>query len=284
MSHYHHLFTRAATGAAVIAVAFLVVWLDPMRGTPASAVDIWFFDIGQGDAALIQTGSTQILIDGGPTGKLVEKIGRVVPFWDQYIEYTFMSHPHADHYVGFLPLAEHYDLGEVYVAPQEYASQTYQVFVDTHEERVLMAGDELELASNITARILSPHHEDLRSYEDPNDGSVIMLLDMYGTKILFTGDAGIEQEKEILAELGDIDVLKVGHHGSYTSTSRELLEVTQPEEAVMSLGFENEYNHPHAVILNRLQEFGARIWRTDQDGDVRVRITPEKYTIHNFWL
>lgn len=284
MRHFEHLLKRAATTLGVVLLACAVVWLDPVRGTQQQAVDIWFFDIGQGDSALIQSGKTQILIDGGPNTSLTGKLGRVMPFWDHTIEYTFVSHPHEDHFVGLLPLKNHYNLLQTFAAPQVYASQSWQVFTDRYRPAIAAAGDEFELAPNIHAQVLAPAHRNPQQYEDPNDGSLIILFTIYDKKILFTGDAGVEQEKAILDVIGDIDVLKAGHHGSYTSTSRELLESSTPEYAIISCGLENSYGHPHESTLNRLKEFGVDTWRTDLEGDIRLRISPPGYTVESYEL
>lgn len=284
MFEFRNIFQRATVVAILIGMTFLVTWVDPVRGGNANTVDVWFFDIGQGDAVLIQSGSTQIMIDGGPTGSLTEKVGRVMPFWDNVIEYTFVSHPHEDHFIGFLPLAQHYDMDHIYVAPQIYASQSWQVFLDTHDEEVLMAGDEIHISEDISVQVIWPEHRDVRTYEDANDGSLVLIVNIQGKKILFTGDAGVEQEKEFLEMVGDVDVLKVGHHGSYTSTSPALLDVIDAEQAIISCGQDNSYGHPNAVVVNRLNEANIETWRTDQDGDIRMQIRQGIYHISSFSL
>jgi competence protein ComEC len=284
MSIARHVSQRSLAILFATVLAFIVVVLDPLRGTSANQVDVWFFDIGQGDAALIQSGSTQIIIDGGPTGTLVEKVGRVMPFWDSTIEYTFVSHPHEDHFIGLLSLGKHYNMEQVFVAPQMYGSQSWQVFIDSHEEKVFSSGAEFQITPEITAQVIWPEDSEVKEYEDPNDGSLVILFTIYGKKVLFTGDAGVDQEAEYIKDLGDIDILKVGHHGSYTSTSRALLETAQPEDAIISCGADNDYGHPHNVTLNRLEEFGITTWRTDLQGDIRARIDESGYEMGTFAL
>jgi competence protein ComEC len=104
--------------------------------------------------------------------------------------------------------------------------------------------------------------------EDPNEASVVILLTFGETTLLLTGDATADIEGEIANAVGDIDVLKVGHHGSMTSSSYAFLETTTPEIGVISVGAENTYGHPHPAILKRLAERNIRVLRTDQDGDI----------------
>lgn len=283
MSYGSHFAKRVLALAALALIAFTVSWLDPLRGTAAHTVDIWFFDIGQGDATLIQSGSTQILIDGGPSGVVIEKLGRVMPFWDQTIEYVFLTHPHADHVTGLVALSEYYDFGEVYTSAQEYDSQVYQVFLDTFDPRFLQSGDLISPSGAISLSVLWPDHVDSRRYDDPNAGSVVLLASIYDTDILLPADAGVDEEGRFISSVSDIDILKVGHHGSYTSTSRALLETSSPEHGIISAGEQNRFGHPHEVVLSRLAEFGVRVWRTDYS-DIRARIKESSYILEGFLL
>ncbi len=108
-----------------------------------------------------------------------------------------------------------------------------------------------------------------------------LLFRAHGTSVLLTGDIGVDEERTMINEelLSDIDVLQVPHHGGNTSTSQALLEVTKPEVAIISVGQNNDYGHPHMDVLERIVSFGATVWRTDVHGDVRIKITENGYRV-----
>lgn len=271
----------------MLAAAFAVAALDPLRHAGNNTVDVWFFDIGQGDGLMIREGNTEIVIDGGPDSTMVEKVSRVLPFWDRRLEYVINTHPHADHVNGLLALSDYYTIGQVFTAPQLYNTHQYQDFLAKVDEVDITGPRHLQITPDITLDFLAPNPKNPeRQYlPDPNTGSIIVLLTTPEGKVLFTGDADMAEEKSILSQLPDIDILKVGHHGSRTATSRDLLEKSQPEVAVISCGLNNDYHHPAPETVSRLKEFGADIWQTDIDGDIRLRFEPGKpYFMRNFSL
>ena len=253
-------------------------------------LEVWVFDVGQGDAIFINAPEMQILIDGGGSSVILEKLTAVMPFWDRSIDLVVNTHPHADHYVGLISVLERYDVDEVWTTGLESRSEAFHYFKDlTESESSVFKGEveddySFDLGSGVMLEVIWPGDAlDGQYFEDPNDASITTLLTYGDTTILLTGDIGVDQEVEILTDLEHVDVLKVGHHGSRTSTSVDLLKAITPDYAIISLG-ENSYGHPHEVVLDRLNAFGSIILRTDLDGDVRIATSGEEPSLAIFDL
>lgn len=243
-------------------------------------VSIWVFDVGQGDSIFVDA-NVQVLIDGGPTDTVIEKLSIVMPFWDRSIDLIVNTHPHADHLTGLISVLRRYQIGEVWVSGQEYETSFSDAFNDSIDALSVMmtAGHSIELDQNVVIKVVWPitNLEGIH-LDDPNDGSIVLLIECFETRILLTGDIGIEEELLIMDQIGDIDVLKVAHQGSATSSHIEFLEVTRPEVAIISVG-ENDYGHPHESVLNRFDQIGTQVYRTDLHGDVRIVCSEYGYEI-----
>lgn len=262
-------------GLIISALSYMVT----SRPFFSDTVSVWVFDIGQGDAILIDTGKEQVLIDGGPSHAILEKLEATIPVWDRTIEYMINTHPHADHINGLVYALDYYTVGEFYSDGQPYYTDSYEEFSPSVP---LVTGTTIELSNETVLEVLWPTATPNETLEDPNDSSVTILLTSHGSTMLLTGDIGIEQENEL--ELQDIDILKVAHHGGKTSTGESFLEATTPEIALISLGKDNDYGHPNPGVLNRLQRVNAEIFRTDLDGDIRIQFTPLGYALKFFSL
>lgn len=235
---------------------------------------VWFFDIGQGDAIFIETPTgEQILVDGGPDAGVLAKLGSVMAPWDKTIDAIVLTHPHADHVAGLVPVLERYDVVAIYDSGAMNRTGTMETFnEDAADERTVYhhvdETDRFAFGDVILDVVAPTSTREGTVPEDPNEASVVILLTFGETTLLLTGDATADIEGEIANAVGDIDVLKVGHHGSMTSSSYAFLETTTPEIGVISVGAENTYGHPHPAILKRLAERNIRVLRTDQDGDI----------------
>ncbi len=244
---------------------------------------VHFFDIGQGDAALIQLPQQyDILIDGGPDKTLMHKLGDALPFFNRTIEVVVLSHPHADHVTGLIEVFKRYNIGSVYFTDIAYKSPVYAYFreqlrvhhiptyiiTQPHEEIVPLEGTQAHISFLYPLTNLQG-----RTMRDINSSSLVVKVVYGDTEFLFTGDSGMKEEDELLAAqvLSEVSVLKVGHHGSDRSTGEVFLRSIQPEYAVISVGTDNRYGHPHNTVLERLQHFDNTILRTDEQGDVVFR-------------
>ena len=248
----------------------------------ANAVKVNFYDIGQGDGMMIEAGNNvQIIIDGGATDKMVEKIGQDLPFYDRRIELVIMTHPDKDHLGGLVDVIRYYQVGQVLATGIKCETAICREWDKIIEEKnvpvkIVRAGQVINLGGGAYLAIFSPR-ENLsgQKFKDDNSTSVVAKLISGGRSALFTGDIGFKVENKLM-ESGvnlDSDILKISHHGSKYATSSKFLEAVSPETAVISAGKNNSYNHPAEELLSRISDCGAAIKRTDLDGDVRMELT-----------
>lgn len=239
-------------------------------------------NVGQGDAIFIRTpNQADILIDGGPDKKVLECLSRHMPFWDRSLDVVILTHPHADHVTGLVDVVERYRVKAFYSERVEAETQIYKLFRLKLAEEKLSAKDlysptAFKEKSGLKLNTLWPTTEAIQKTDqnntnlDLNGLSVIQLLEYGKFKALLTGDAGVVVEDLIAQEAGDVNVLKVPHHGSKTGMSNYFLSIIKPELAVISLGAKNKYNHPARLSLDLLKEYKAKILRTDLNGEIEI--------------
>ena len=278
-------FLWSVTIALVLALGGLThagwrIWQEsaPTRAAAAPNYTVDVFDIGQGDAIFIEEADgTQILVDGGPNDLILSRLGSVMRPWDRHIDYIVATHPHADHITGLIHVLERYDVSHVVLSDIAYDSMVYDYFldmVDLEGARILRPS-ETDRLTDMTDILYPSAEVPLVDDDNVNEASIILEVFDGNTRALLTGDAGEPVEEALLAAgaLQDIDVLKLGHHGSKDSSTRAFLAVTQPEHVVISVGEENDYHHPHLSVLSRLNAIGTEIFRTDLQGTIRVEST-----------
>ncbi len=248
------------------------------RAETEDSLEVIFFDIGQGDSILIKTPSHHtILIDGGPDTSVVSKLGNYLPFYQQKIDLIILTHAHEDHLAGLIGVVNKYEVDQVIYSDVEYSSSSYaewQSIIDIKDLMVIepIVGQEY-IFDEVVLKILYPFEEFEITLEDLNDTSVISRLTYQDTSFLFTGDASVNVEEELLAnEISiDSDVLKVGHHGSKYSSSFDFLEAVSPKYAVIQSGEGNKFGHPHKLTLNKINGLGVEILRNDEMGDIILK-------------
>lgn len=257
-----------------LAAAVVLAWLG-LRGLPDGRLHVWFLDVGQGDAILIEApDGRQILVDGGPSpAALGDELGAVLPFWDRSLDLLVLTHPDADHLTGLLPLFERYRIGGVVhsLGASGAAAGTWQYLLDQHGIVPYAAarGARLEVGP-VLLTVLNPAAGAGIAGGDNNDASVVLRLDYGPTSILLTGDAEEAAETAMMAA-GlplDADILKVGHHGSGGGTSAAFLARVKPQLAIIPVGADNRFGHPAPDLLDRLASM--TVLRTDQRGRIEV--------------
>jgi len=281
---------RPRTGIA--AVGALLVALT-IASRPDGRLHLVVLDIGQGDAILVTAPSgATMLIDGGPDQDLLlRRLGERLPWWQRHIDVMILTHPHEDHVAGLVAALERYDVGLVLDTGREYPNPTYPRFLQLarHEPggrlELARSGMRLRLDAATTFTLLYPTAADVDEplpESDINNASVVGLLSFDRFRALLTGDAHIPIE-ELLAQRGmltPVDVLKVGHHGSRSSTGAGLLVATRPRVAIISCGIGNPFGHPHQVTLDHLRAVrGLRLHRTDLEGSVEVVSDGTRYQV-----
>lgn len=257
-------------------VSNLFVWLAVSLREEREDLRVYFIDVGQGDAILIESPTRgRVLIDGGRNRQVVSELGRILPFGDKRIDVVIATHPDSDHIGGLPEVVRRYKIGLIMEAGVESENE----IDDELEKRALdkkipmilvKRGHVVNFGDGATLTILFPDRD--VSEWDTNDASVIARLDYGESSFLFTGDAGIQTENILIdldEEILDTDVLKAGHHGSRTSTSLTFAEAVTPEYTVISAGKDNSYGHPHKEVLNILEMVDSKIKNTAQSGTIK---------------
>lgn len=230
-----------------------------------------FFDIGQGDAILLQQGRNQILIDGGRSGKtLLAKLGRYVPFWDHTIETVIETHPDSDHIGGLAELFGTYRVDTLMTTSAGSDSDAWiylRKTIDLHPPaRRLLEKRGMTFSFPGGGRLEILYPEDGGTVpKATNDGSIVTRFSFGSSSVLMAGD--LPREESFLPDIPETEILKLSHHGSKYSSSAAFLDLVRPKEVVVSVG-KNPYGHPNGDVLGRLAERGIAIRRTDVSGDI----------------
>jgi len=264
----------------VVLVVILVNAHEPHR------LQIYFFDIGQGDSILIRTPDRHtILVDGGPNQKVVEKISSVLPWYDKTIDLMVLTHPHADHVNGLTAVLARYRVLRVVFTDVAYNSSVYQAWRDavTVERSEVTIADHLGdiyVGGNVSINVLYPGQSlSGKIVSNLNNSSIVFNLSYGDFNALLMGDQEREEDFADLGLIRPVDVLKVGHHGSRNGSDPVFLSAVRPELAVISDGVHNRYGHPHYETLKNLELINARVLRTDIDGDVIIESDGERWWV-----
>ena len=234
---------------------------------------VHYIDVGQGDSILIQVNNKNLLIDAGPKSDKKKLLNYLSNLNLDKLDYVIATHPHEDHIGNMADVIDDYNVLAFYAPKVQSTTKTFEQMVESLKSKnlkinVIKKGtDSINLGENTKVTIFSPTKD---YYEDLNNYSPVIKIEYGKTSFLFTGDAQKEVEKEILANNEDIsaDILKVGHHGSSTSTTKDFLNKVNPSIGVISLGKDNTYNHPNDGTVKRLKENKVTIYRTDKNGTV----------------
>ena len=252
----------------------------------SDTVSVHYIDVGQGDSIFINSESGNMLIDCGEAGETEKVIKYISDMGITKLDYVIGTHAHSDHMGGMYKIVNAFEIGE-FIIPHIDDSDTpttqyFSKFLDSIKERKVkltesQTGRIISLGS-AKCRFIAPVSED---YSNMNNYSVGIIMNHGNNSFIFTGDAETLAEKEMIDsnELQDIDVYKVGHHGSDTSSSPEFLEVIKPDYAVISCGEGNSYGHPCDITLEKLTEYTDKIYRTDLSGTIVFRSDGNNYDI-----
>ncbi|MDD5251707.1 MAG: MBL fold metallo-hydrolase [Patescibacteria group bacterium] len=293
---------RVSATLAIVVVPLIAAW---WLAADVRNVNIDFLNVGQGDAVLVRHGATEILIDAGPDHSVLVGLGQAMPFFDRTIETIIITHPHADHFEGLTAVIERYRVKRLVFGPGVSRPARYDEIIETARQTGTqivssLVGDQIDLGGGARFTVLWPTDDSTaKSEAGQDDGSVenqsandqslvwrlavpCSWLDQNGDDcgaVLFMGDAGFAVENELIAsaERGEMDItaqlLKIGHHGSTYATSGAFLAAVKPAVAAISVG-KNNFGHPSPLTLRRLAYASVNVFRTDQDGRLRVVFSP----------
>lgn len=248
---------------------------------PEYIYEIHFIDVGQGDAIFVVTPGKTLLVDAGwPNTGVVEYLEELDV---EKIDIVIGTHPHADHIGGLINVFHTFDVDEVIDPAVVHTTATFNTYMSTIAFydipfTVGRRGITRELSENAHMVLLHPVDPDPQHL---NNSSVVARVTLGEITLLLTGDAERDAETEMLevSELLSADILKVGHHGSWTSSNEGFLEAVQPKVSVIMCGIDNDYGHPHDVALQRLKATGTEIFRTDLHGHVLILSDGVSYSI-----
>lgn len=268
----HNPAAAAAAGLLFVTVFLYYVLLAE---APDDRLRVHYLAVGQGDAVLVEAPSgAQMLLDGGRGEGTLQALDEVMPFWDRSLDVVVATHPDQDHIGGLVEVLRRYRVDILLRSGAETDSGLDEALLKAAESeglevRELRAGDSLRLSPAVSFDVLFPPIDPAEM--EPNEASIVGRLVYGDTAFLFTGDAPKTVERFLAGRYSEnleSQVLKVGHHGSDTSSGLPLLGYSQAEFAVISAGLDNSYGHPHREVLERLELFGMEILETAEAGTV----------------
>lgn len=239
----------------------VVLWSVAIRENHRGLLKIVFLNVGQGDSIFIESPTgIQVLIDGGANKVLMKEISKILPWYDRHIDMILITHPDKDHFEGFLSLLEKYKLDVAMDSNVESKNDSYNFLLDKLKNKNIpkinaRKGEVIDLGGGAYLQIIFPDRD--VSGVETNTASIVAKL-IYGeTSVLLTGDSPTTIEDYLISadsEVLDSDILKLGHHGSRTSTSERFLSAVSPDYAIISAGKDNSYGHPHREVLEILEK------------------------------
>lgn len=267
----------------IIAVSSGLGYKEQYGENDYDGIIVRYVDVGQGDCEIVQLpDGRNIMIDGGPNSSQ----GRLVTILRTYgidkIDYLIATHPHEDHIGGLDMVVKYFDIGNVYMPKVASNSDSFLSLANEIKAKSITvneakAGVRFIDEEEITAEFLSPVSD---TYDNTNNYSAVVKITYRGAKFLFTGDAEVLVEEELLESGADLksDVLKLGHHGSITSSSAAFLRAVNPKFIVIEVGEDNSYGHPHKEVLERIE--GISTYRTDMNGNISFKTDGNKVDIY----
>lgn len=273
----------------LIAGSLSVTSCQATGGSSRGKLAIFLIDVGQGDGMLIQTpGGKNIVVDAGVEATTVTKFLQARKV--KQVDYFIVTHPHADHVGGATYLLEHIPVKAVYDSGKEHTTSLYESFLTKTLELVkagkttytkARAGQNLQVEDGLTLNFLHPTDEPAPPPDDINNSSIVFKLTYKAFAMLFTGDAETWAEEQMLARHADLkaQVLKVGHHGSKSSTTEPFLDAVKPEVAVLQAGVGNSYGHPHGVTLEKFNQRTIKVYATNFAGPITIYSDGKTYRV-----
>ena len=255
---------------AITALVWYAVFSEEREG-----LLVGFLNVGQGDAIFIQApNGNQVLVDAGPNKAVLRELAKLMPFYDRSIDVVVATHPDVDHIGGLPKVLEsfHIDLViEPGVGSDHPAYIEFEKMIQEKDINKVLARRGMRVALDQDAYLLVLFPDRDVAGLNSNDASIVAKLVYGNTSFLFTGDSPKKIEDYLISlspESIDADVLKIGHHGSRNSTSESFVGYASPDYAVISVGKDNHYGHPHKEVLDILENFGVQIFRTDELGTI----------------
>jgi competence protein ComEC len=259
----------------VLSILNFSIWVNVLKLESSSDLKVVFLDVGQGDAIFIETKKgKQVLIDGGPNDKVISELSKHMALSDKKIDLIIATHPDSDHIGGLNSVLRRYDY-DFFMEPGSVSNtmvyKDLKNVVNSSKAKKIIAkrGMVIDLGDSVYLRVLFPDRDVSRL--ETNTSSIILSLINNKNSFVLTGDSPISVEEYVISldkDWLEADVLKVGHHGSRTSTSEKFLEQVSPQMSVISAGLNNKYGHPHQEVLDKLTKAKSLILQTSKSGSI----------------
>jgi len=280
-----NFFTKYILAALFLLLIFISTEIG--KTPPSDSADIFFLNVGQGDSELIQKGNFQILIDGGPDDSVLTELGDIMPLSDRKIDVIVLTHPHADHLAGLNLILERYEVGQIYGSGVLDTTNGYIEFLSKLKSKKI----NLQV-SGINTKIIPFENSELdflwpgdrylkQDLSNLNNSSLVTKFCYFSYCALFTGDIETDEQTAMFdyykqrnsLSIFDVEIIKVAHHGSSNGTDENILRYVQPKYAVIEVGEDNKYGHPHASTLNLLKKFNTKVYRTNKDSTIKFELS-----------
>jgi competence protein ComEC len=270
---------RSALLLLLLLMAAFSWWPDTSTGSggvsQCECLEVSFLDVGQGDSILIETpDGFEMLIDGGRDTSVLSQLAKERSFFDKNIDIVVATHPDLDHIAGLVAVLKKYTVTTILMTTNEGdsgAAEAFAAAAPQEDAQIILAdaGQVLQLGASTTIQVFAPTGDE--SKLESNTASIVLRVVYGNTSFMLTGDAPLEIENYLVKTYGsqlDSDVLKLGHHGSKTSTSDAWLDTVTPQYAVVSAGVGNRYGHPHQDVMQRVFKRNIQTSHTGTDGTV----------------
>jgi competence protein ComEC len=271
----------------------IFLWNEIDKGANNDSLSVNFLDVGQGDAALVQKGNFQILIDGGPDDSVLPEISKIMPPFDRKIELVVLTHPHADHLVGINKILDRYEIGEIESAGVVASSSLYLEFLEKIKEKKISLsvpglGSKKDFAENSSIYFLWPGDKYInRQIDNLNNSSLVSKVCYFSNCVLFMGDQEKDEQQKMVDYYKDIksedlfkgQIIKAAHHGSSNGLFPDLYQLSGAKSAIISAGKDNQFGHPHPVVLDYLIKNSISTYRTDQRGTIWFNLEPKNIVL-----
>lgn len=274
LSDYGKIFVIACS-----AILFLISLCIYSALHTTDKLRVTFFDVGQGDGIFIESPTRrQVMIDAGPNDIILRRLGSEINFFDKDIDVVIATHPDADHITGFINILTKYNIANVVETYFLGTTDTFHILenkIDEEDAERFTAhrGDKIDLGKGVTLTFIYPsvYRDGDAIPKDTNEASIVALLNYKEINFLFTGDLPKEKENEIIMSglvPRNITVLKVGHHGSKTSSSDAFINYLKPSYSILSVGKDNRYGHPATSTVEILKEYSDNVMSTIDYGSI----------------